>query len=44
MRLVDISARTEYAVRAMLILAEAATTAAGPVSVAWRPALTIAGR
>ena len=30
---VDISARTEYAVRAMLILAEAATTAAGPVSV-----------
>ena len=31
--LVDISARTEYAVRAMLILAEAATTSAGPVSV-----------
>lgn len=30
---VDISARTEYAVRAMLILAEAATTSAGPVSV-----------
>jgi Rrf2 family protein len=30
---VDISARTEYAVRAMLILAEAASTAAGPVSV-----------
>lgn len=30
---VDISARTEYAVRAMLILAEAATTATGPVSV-----------
>ncbi|GAB3445122.1 RrF2 family transcriptional regulator [Phycicoccus ginsengisoli] len=30
---VDISARTEYAVRAMLILAEAATTASGPVSV-----------
>ncbi|WP_333742317.1 RrF2 family transcriptional regulator [Pedococcus sp. 5OH_020] len=30
---VDISARTEYAVRAMLILAEAATTGAGPVSV-----------
>ncbi len=30
---VDISARTEYAVRAMLILAEASTTAAGPVSV-----------
>lgn len=29
----DISARTEYAVRAMLILAEAATTSAGPVSV-----------
>jgi Rrf2 family protein len=31
--LVDISARTEYAVRAMLILAEAATASAGPVSV-----------
>ncbi|PRY63274.1 BadM/Rrf2 family transcriptional regulator [Knoellia remsis] len=30
---VDISARTEYAVRAMLILAEAATTEGGPVSV-----------
>jgi Rrf2 family protein len=30
---VDISARTEYAVRAMLILAEASTTASGPVSV-----------
>ena len=30
---VDISARTEYAVRAMLILAESATTAGGPVSV-----------
>jgi Rrf2 family protein len=30
---VDISARTEYAVRAMLILAEAATSATGPVSV-----------
>jgi Rrf2 family protein len=30
---VDISARTEYAVRAMLILAEASTTATGPVSV-----------
>jgi Rrf2 family protein len=30
---VDISARTEYAVRAMLILAEAATASAGPVSV-----------
>jgi Rrf2 family protein len=30
---VDISARTEYAVRAMLILAEAATAAAAPVSV-----------
>jgi Rrf2 family protein len=30
---VDISARTEYAVRAMLILAEAATDASGPVSV-----------
>ena len=30
---VDISARTEYAVRAMLILAEASATASGPVSV-----------
>ncbi len=30
---VDISARTEYAVRAMLILAEASSTASGPVSV-----------
>jgi Rrf2 family protein len=30
---VDISARTEYAVRAMLILAEAAGSGAGPVSV-----------
>lgn len=30
---VDISARTEYAVRAMLILAEAAVSGAGPVSV-----------
>ena len=30
---VDISARTEYAVRAMLILAESATLSAGPVSV-----------
>ncbi len=30
---VDISARTEYAVRAMLILAESALAAAGPVSV-----------
>jgi Rrf2 family protein len=30
---VDISARTEYAVRAMLILAEASTSATGPVSV-----------
>ena len=29
----DISARTEYAVRAMLILAESALAAAGPVSV-----------
>lgn len=29
----DISARTEYAVRAMLLLAEASTVAAGPVSV-----------
>lgn len=29
----DISARTEYAVRAMLILAEAAQASAGPVSV-----------
>ena len=29
----DISARTEYAVRAMLILAEASATASGPVSV-----------
>ena len=33
MQPVDISARTEYAVRAMLILAEASLTAAGPVSV-----------
>ena len=33
MRCVDISARTEYAVRAMLILAEAATSGVGPVSV-----------
>jgi len=30
---VDISARTEYAVRAMLILADATASAAGPVSV-----------
>jgi Rrf2 family protein len=30
---VDISARTEYAVRAMLILAESALTSGGPVSV-----------
>jgi Rrf2 family protein len=30
---VDISARTEYAVRAMLILAEASTAGTGPVSV-----------
>ena len=30
---VDISARTEYAIRAMLMLAEASLTGAGPVSV-----------
>lgn len=30
---VDISARTDYAVRAMLILADASSTGAGPVSV-----------
>lgn len=33
MRAVDISARTEYAIRAMLTLAEASLTQAGPVSV-----------
>jgi Rrf2 family protein len=33
MRAVDISARTEYAIRAMLALAESATQSAGPLSV-----------
>ena len=38
---VDISARTEYAVRAMLALAQAQAMDAGPISVETRPAAAL---